>query len=1304
MPDSRIGHYEIIDLLSSTAECEIYRARDKELHRTVALKLIKSESGVPERRLLLAEARAAAGINHPNIATIFEIGEADGQSYIVMEYVEGVTLAELASRGQRPLNEVIDIALQAGEALQAAHTRGIIHCDIKSANILLTSAGSVKLIDFGLARLKLLSSNDNVEGSVTGTPGYLSPEQARGEPLDERTDIFSLGVVIYQLIAGKLPFQGESAVALIRSVINNEPAPLSSCRDDLPLELENIISRALAKPVMERYQSVAEMLAQLRALKALIAPPKPLKTQDTLRLATNAPAAFRGLLPYQEADRARFFGRDAEIAALFERIAHGDIRYIILYGESGCGKTSFLRAGLLSTCWQEGFVPIYCRAYQQPLSAIKEQCWRLAGDCIDYGNTLMTVLRAVAAETGSELVLAFDQFEDLFRCEQSSETDALLEFIAQAIAAVDLPVKIIFSIRSDLLYQINNAFSVHIANPLLSANLYCLANLDEARTAEIIERTAASAQLPFETSLSRKVARDLAVKGSVLASELQIVGERLQNKRIYTLAAYKRWGKEALVEGYLDEIITGSGDREATQLILRALVSDDNLRLRLPLAEIERRVQLGRARVTRLLELLMRARLVATFEGTEPACYELVHEYLIDKINQVTGRVMDATQRANRLLRQHLTAYAVDRHHLIPIAQLWAIRRYAVLKGESREVELLRKSLRRGLLKVSLGTILLAMVSITAAALLSIDEQWQQFALTDGHLAAVRRLAISPDGTQLVSCSEDKNVIVWNLATRQRKATLSAHCDTVKAVAFSPAGNWFATGSDDRSIVIWDSATLRSIFSITDQPGPIYALGVSPDGRLLVAITERGDMLVWRVEKWRKIKHWKNSYDSNRLAFTADSRCIVDSNGVVWDLYTGARVKDRVGPISGVGASSPDGATMISVDGVGNVTFADLRARRIVSRQREHHDTGRAAQFSPDGAWAATAAEHIVLWEAVTQRLVARLEHNAMVWDIVFTPNGRSIVSAHGDGSIIIWDAATRERLTNFNEHAAPVRAVAFSADGRLIASAGDDRSIIVWNSETMRKEVSLAGHDARVIAVVFSPDNDTIYSLDFDGTLISWNWRQQQPRWRHQPPTPSPSHCLALSANGRWLATSREVHETAQGHIVAELNAEMYGVVFSRDQRWLISVRPDQRGEIIVWESDSWQIKEKITLGGSALNNVDISHDGRFLVTGEENGAVRIWQLSPLREVVTVGRHDARVKSVAFSPQGNHIATAGDDRVIALWDLNSRKLVRRIGTQAAPVLALAYAPDGERLAAGTHDRLVNIYHRRQVLWGYRMR
>jgi len=248
----------------------VYKAEDTKLKRTVALKFLPSkwtlDPGAKAR--FMQEAQAASSLDHNNICTIYEIGETDdGQLFIAMACYEGETLQKKIERGPLKVEEAIDIFTQIAQGLNKAHSKKIVHRDIKPANVIVTTDGVAKILDFGLAKLSGRTKLTK-EGTTVGTIAYLSPEQARAEEVDHRTDIWSLGVTVYEMITGQLPFKGDYEQAVVYSIINKNPEPPTALRTGVPMELERIINKATAKNPNERYQHADEILADLNRLKS----------------------------------------------------------------------------------------------------------------------------------------------------------------------------------------------------------------------------------------------------------------------------------------------------------------------------------------------------------------------------------------------------------------------------------------------------------------------------------------------------------------------------------------------------------------------------------------------------------------------------------------------------------------------------------------------------------------------------------------------------------------------------------------------------------------------------------------------------------------------------------------------------------------------------------------------------------------------------------------------------------------------------------------------------------------------------
>ncbi len=662
-PGAWLEHYEIIRALGRGGMGQVLLARDTRLGRLVAIKLVTVRSPQLVERFLL-EARATARCNHENIVVIHDVGELDGWPYMVLEYLEGESLARLMARGPLSPTRAVELAVPIARALARAHGVGIVHRDLKPENVFVTSTGQVKVLDFGIARLYATPtatpggapsyatshSTTGEHGGLIGTLPYMAPEQLAMGEVDARADLWAVGVLLHEAIAGHHPLAPVTTGRLIDEAAHlDRPMPrLADAAPHVPRELARIVERCLAKRVEDRCASADELLAALEPL---------LPVRRGRGGADDDP--FPGLRAFQESDADRFFGRDAEVARVVQRIRERPL--VAVVGASGVGKSSLVRAGVIPALrgsgepWEvevirPGKMPVAALAALahhvstagggEPAPEVRRD---LEARVRDEPGHLGRVLRARAASLGGTVLVFVDQFEELYTLvDDPAERRAFVRALAALADDPDAPLRVVLSMRADLLARVaeDAAFG-----DVVTRGLVFLTPPDREGLRAALERPVELSGYRFEPpALVERMLDDLGATHDALPL-LSFAAARLWERRDREARALDARAYDAIggVAGALarhaEELVEAMPtSRPLLRAVLLRLVTADGSRAIVELAELRALGPAGEPAETstdplidRLVEQLAAARLVVVHGGDQGGAVELIHESLIER-------------------------------------------------------------------------------------------------------------------------------------------------------------------------------------------------------------------------------------------------------------------------------------------------------------------------------------------------------------------------------------------------------------------------------------------------------------------------------------------------------------------------------------------------------------------------------------------------------------------------------------------------------------------------------------------------
>jgi len=660
----RIHQYELIRELGRGGMGEVWAARDTKLGRRVAIKLVRTGSRVDVDKFL-AEARATAQCDHEHIVIIHAVDELDGQPYMVLEYLEGATLrADMGppNSGVRVSSaRTVEVGLAVARALARAHALGIVHRDLKPENVFVTKAGQIKVLDFGVAKAlggegrtdktrglaaTMMPSTNTQDGAITGTLPYMSPEQLGMDIVDHRTDLWALGIMMFEMLAGRHPLDSPSPHMLIANAGSADPMPsIAHFVPDIPPQLARLVDACLVKTKTGRIARAEDLIAAL----------EPLLPGRRGRALADGESPYPGLAAFQATDANRFFGRERDIARMVARLRERPLTAVI--GPSGVGKSSFVRAGVGPALEASGeaWDVVTLRPGRDPIQALATVAARLT----THGGTqlnnelsrydelmrrlahepgyLGTLLRARALATGSRILLFVDQLEELYTLVPDLATRrAFTAALAGVADDATTPLRVVVSMRADFLDRVaeDPRFMDELGHGLVFLAAPTPDGLREALV-QPLEMT----QYRFETpAIVDDMLGVLAHTAGALPL-LQFAAAKLweardRSRRVLTEDSYRAIGGiTGALASHADEVVVrmNAAQQQLTQRVFRRLVTPERTRAIVELADLEQLA--GGAELRRVIEQLVAARLVVvqTRGDGGGGTAEIVHESLIER-------------------------------------------------------------------------------------------------------------------------------------------------------------------------------------------------------------------------------------------------------------------------------------------------------------------------------------------------------------------------------------------------------------------------------------------------------------------------------------------------------------------------------------------------------------------------------------------------------------------------------------------------------------------------------------------------
>ncbi|MFH0903500.1 MAG: protein kinase [Pseudomonadota bacterium] len=1167
-----------------------------------------------------------------------------------------------------------------------------------------------------------------VAGTVKGTPAYMAPEQWRGEESCEATDVWALGVILYELLAGRRPYPEKNVELLGLAVVRPVPVPalVLAPTQDISAELVELVGRCLEKDSARRPSAAQVVDVFDRSL------------WEGRRQAGTEQSPFRGLFSFAERHADMFFGRDNEIAVFLESLREQAVLPVV--GPSGAGKSSFVQAGVVPRLREQGaWTTLAIRPGSDPFGALAvrlvagesvvrksetmdssfrtsalfpserlrdlaggEDAWTLLAMSGDEGalakklcarpELLGVMLHDLAARQMGKVLLFVDQLEETYTLVgEPAVREAFIRAICRVADHPSSPVRAVFTIRDDFLGRLGGGPEVAAA----LARVFVLRRPSKEGLEEVLTRPLTAVGYAYDDlSLPSEMVDSVEGEPACLPL-LQFAGQMLwerrdKNQRRLLRATYEAMGGVAgsLAE-HADGVLAGMTPAQvelARQLLLR-LVTSAGTRKVLPVTATVAGLGPG---VEEVLERLTQARLLTVRRAADTGrrhsgegkgsggetVLELVHESLVRTWRRL-ARWIEESHEELALLAE-----------LGQAAELWEKRGHRdeeVWQGDALA------DARRKLARLQTRTPELVALFIQAGLRKEQRQRRRKRLLAAGTMAFLAVVA----GWSLLQQRATQ-------AQKERAEQREAEAQTQRARAQegeAEAQREGASASLSRGQLVEARARLRSSLTTPDSllgralwwklhrdplewtanlGNIVYDVAYAPDGRSVAAACEDDSVYVVDVDTAETRLLRGGGVFSLAVAYSPDGRYLAtgyqDGLVSIWDLATGAPLvlAGHQGEVRRV-AISPDGRRLASASADRTVRIWTVPAGKL-ERVLESTDRVRTVAFSPDGRWLAIAGfeKVIQLYDVRSWTLIRTMAgHTDLVVDVAFSPDGELLASTSKDASLRLWRTDSGEQIGRLGGHSGNPLFLSFSPDGMLLASAIEDRTVRLWDLAHRETYRILTGHGDFAKGVSFSPDGSRIASASYDRTVRLW---------RVETAGSPGAHAGRSGQDGSGTSMS-----TGQGH-----DSAAWGLSFSPDGRSIVSSGADET--LRLWEVATG-VEERLLHGHDGqADALAFSPDGGLLASGGADRMVRLWEVATGRPIRPLQGHVNWIRGVAFDTNGATLASSSADETIRIWEAATGAEKRKMVGHVDEVHGIAYSPDNRRLASASFDGTLRVW------------